>query len=89
MAAHCIDVAGPEFPAREAVDFGGGGCRHYTMDFDKTRWSCPWNSDETVHKSLPGMKGSSSAIHKAGDFTAHGRSTGLPGIIPVEQESVH
>ena len=59
------------------------------MDFDKTGWSCRWNSDETVHKSLPGMKGSSSAIHKAGDFTVHGRSTGLPGIIPVEQESVH
>ena len=28
------------------------------MDFDKTMWSCPWNSDETVQKSLPGMKGS-------------------------------
>ena len=30
-----------------------------------------------------------SAIHKAGSFTVHGRSTGLPGIIPVEQKSVH
>ena len=30
-----------------------------------------------------------SAIHKAGAFTVHGRSTGLPGIIPVEQKSVH
>ena len=30
-----------------------------------------------------------SAIHKAGGFTVHGRSTGLPSIIPVEQKSVH
>ena len=30
-----------------------------------------------------------STIHKAGGFTVHGRSTGLPGIIPVEQKSVH
>ena len=30
-----------------------------------------------------------SAIHKAGGFTVHSRSTGLPGIIPVEQKSVH
>ena len=29
------------------------------------------------------------AIHKASGFTVHGRSTGLPGIIPVEQKSVH
>ena len=26
----------------------------YRMEFDKTRWSCPWNSDKTVHKTLPG-----------------------------------
>ena len=31
----------------------------------------------------------SSAIHKAGGFTVNGHSTGLPGIIPVEQKSVH
>ena len=30
-----------------------------------------------------------SVIHKAGSFTIHSRSTGLPGIIPVEQKSVH
>ena len=30
-----------------------------------------------------------SAIHKAGGFMVHGCSTGLPGIIPVEQKSVH
>ena len=30
-----------------------------------------------------------SAIHKADGFTVHGRSTGLTGIIPVEQKSVH
>ena len=30
-----------------------------------------------------------SPIHKAGGFTVHGHSTGLPGIIPVEQKSVH
>ena len=30
-----------------------------------------------------------SAIHKAGGFMVHGRSTGLPGIIPVQQKSVH
>ena len=30
-----------------------------------------------------------SAIHKAGGFTVHGCSTGSPGIIPVEQKSVH
>ena len=23
------------------------------MEFGKTRWSCSWNSDKTVHKSLP------------------------------------
>ena len=36
--------------------------------------------------------GINSAIHKAGDFTVHGclSTTGLPGIIPVEQRrSVH
>ena len=30
-----------------------------------------------------------SAIHKAGGFTVQGRSTGLTGIIPVEQKSLH
>ena len=33
--------------------------------------------------------GTNSAIHKASSFTVHGRSTGLPGIIPMEQKSVH
>ena len=27
------------------------------MEFNKTRWSCPWNSDQTVHKILPGSGG--------------------------------
>ena len=26
----------------------------YQMEFDKTRWFCPWNSDKTVHKTLSG-----------------------------------
>ena len=30
-----------------------------------------------------------STIHKAGSLTVHGCSTGLSGIIPVEQKSVH
>ena len=30
-----------------------------------------------------------STIHKASGFMVHGCSTGLPGIIPVEQKSVH
>ena len=38
--------------------------------------------------SAPGYA-SYSAIHKASGFTVHGCSTGLPGIIPVEQKSVH
>ena len=25
----------------------------FRMEFDLTRWSCPWNSDQTVHKILP------------------------------------
>ena len=27
----------------------------YRMEFDKTKWSCPWNSDRGWHKILPGM----------------------------------
>ena len=30
-----------------------------------------------------------STIHKAGNLTVQSHSTGLPGIIPVEQKSVH
>ena len=30
-----------------------------------------------------------SPIHKASRFTVHGRSTGLPGTIPVQHKSVH
>ena len=26
----------------------------YRMEFDKTRWSCSWNSDQIEHKTLPG-----------------------------------
>ena len=40
--------------------------------------------NSTVKRWLP-----YSAIHIAGGFMVHGRSTGLPGIIPVEQKSVH
>ena len=39
--------------------------------------------------AVTGKKYIYSAIHKAGGFMVHGRSTGLPGIIPVEQKSVH
>ena len=27
------------------------------MEFDKTRWSCSWNSDQNLHKTLPKMVG--------------------------------
>ena len=27
------------------------------MEFNKTRWSCPWNSDQKLHKTLPGGGG--------------------------------
>ena len=39
----------------------------FWMEFDKTRWSCPWKSDKTIHKILPrggrgqGGRGSSSS----------------------------
>ena len=29
----------------------------FRMEFGKTRWSCPLNSDQTVHKTLPGGGG--------------------------------
>ena len=39
-----------------------------------------WNS---------GMVPGKARNREAGGFMLHGRSTGLPGIIPVEQKSVH
>ena len=42
-----------------------------------------------MHHNSGCLKSGNSAIHKAGGFTVHGHSTGLPGIIPVEQKSVH
>ena len=29
------------------------------MGFNKTRWPCQWNSDQTVHKTLPRVVGGS------------------------------
>ena len=52
-----------------------------------------------VHRSAGGWNdlGGRGGFHKGNEqltvlfssFTVHGRSTGLPGIIPVEQKSVH
>ena len=69
-------------------------CKGYTghqryMGMQNALGAADSGLEENPMRRGAGPQEHNSAIHKAGGFTVHGRSTGLPSIIHVEQKSVH